>query len=183
MRQRVRILHRSAAGVRPLNSLPEPAAVPPIVPMVAEAASLVVPMVSAPAALSEACRLLAASAAVQVVEGLHLTVHRVPNVMLVAVPLPVGLIVSVMHRAATWRRRRCGPVVAWPSRPKARPDPNRSDVEILVDAGADLERTRGADTVEAVVAPVMPSIAVSRSPTVRLLPAPVPRVTPSTRRS
>ncbi len=48
-----------ALPARPLNSLPEAAAVPPIVPMVADAASLVVLMVSAPLALSEACRLLA----------------------------------------------------------------------------------------------------------------------------
>ncbi len=92
--------------------------------------------------------------------------------ILVALPLPVGLIVSVKPSSGDGVATVRALVVA--VKPKAaRPEPEmlRSWLTPVLIWSAP------ADTVEAVVAPVMPSIAVSRSPTVRLLPAPVPRVT------
>ncbi|MGY3451238.1 hypothetical protein ACVILH_003580 [Bradyrhizobium sp. USDA 4353] len=85
-----------AAAVRPLKAWLEPAAVPLIAPIVAEAASLVVEIEILPVEESiEAWRLLAASAVFKSFSELTCPVPS-PNVMLVAVPPPVAPIVSVL---------------------------------------------------------------------------------------
>src|SRR3954454_11665225 len=66
-----------APPVRPLKALPEAAEVPPMVPIVDDAASLVVVIVIAPADEIDACRLLAASAVLRSFNDL--TVPLVPS--------------------------------------------------------------------------------------------------------
>ena len=84
-----------AAALRPWNAAPEVEAVPPIVPIVDEAASLDVTMLIAPVEeLIVACRLLAASAVLSWLSD-ETCPEAVPKVMLVAVPPPVAPIVSV----------------------------------------------------------------------------------------
>ena len=77
-----------------MKASPEAADVPPIVPIVAEAASFDVVMVIAPAVEIVACRLFAARAAFNSSRVLT-SLAAVPKVMLVAVPPPVAPIVSV----------------------------------------------------------------------------------------
>ena len=79
-----------AAAVAPLNTV----AVPPIVPIVEEAASLVVTMLILPVESMLACRLFAASAVLSSL-SVEICPAPVPKVMLVAVPPPVAPIVSV----------------------------------------------------------------------------------------
>ena len=131
-------------------------AVPPIVPIVDEAASFEVTMLIWPVVLMLACRLFAASAVLSSL-SVETCPAPVPKVMLVAVLLPVvAVIVSVSPLSAGGSDvRRSG---AQAERGKACPQPAADDQS--------LRRTRAEDelagplTVEAVAAPVMPSIAV-----------------------
>src|ERR1700730_9080553 len=163
-----------ATPARPLKALPAPAAVPPIVPMVAEAASLVVVMLMTPAESIVASILLEASLAFKSLRLLTVPLVPSPKVMLVAVPPPVAPIVSVRPPSAVVVVRAVVPAV----RPSAVnevsvPEMTRSDaVPVLI---VSLPPT--TDEAVGPVAPVMLSIAVSRSLIARVLPAPVPIVT------
>src|SRR4030081_1169063 len=84
-----------AEPTRPLKALPAPAAVPPIVPMVAEARSVVVEILITPAPSMVACKLLVASLAFRSLRLLTVPPLPSPKGMLVAVPPPVAPIVSV----------------------------------------------------------------------------------------
>ena len=77
-----------------MNAAPVAAAVPPTVPIVADAASLVVVIVSLPEVSSVASRLFADSLAFRSLSDFTWPVVE-PKVMLVAVPPPVAPIVSV----------------------------------------------------------------------------------------
>src|SRR5688572_6071661 len=96
---RVACATASATGADParlLKAWPTPAAVPPIVPIVDEAASLVVVIVIRLVELSNvANRLLAASWVLRSFRLLTVPPVPSPKVMLVAVPLPVAPIVRV----------------------------------------------------------------------------------------
>ena len=135
---------------------------PPIVPIVDEAASFVVTMLILPVVSMLACRLFAASA---VLSSLRVETcpAPVPKVMLVAVPPPVAPIVSVSPLSAGGVscvvpavRPRAVSVPALP--------PITSGVVVPV-----LRVSLVAPSVEATVAPVMVSTAASRSPTVALV--------------
>ncbi len=143
-------------------------AVPPTVPIVDEAALFEVTMLIWPVVLMEACRSFAASAVLSSF-SVEICPAPVPKVMLVAVvPLVVvGVIVSVWP----WSDGgvRLVVVAATAVRPSfvsvaARPPITRGCVVPVL-------RTRSVPplTVEGVVAPVMLSIAVSKSPTVAVL--------------
>src|SRR5258708_38761336 len=97
-----------AAAVRPLKGLLAPAAVPPMVPIVDDAASLVVVMVMPPVESSVACRLLAASLVFRSLRLLTVPPVPLPKVMLVAVPLPVAPIVRVRPLRACVPPARAG---------------------------------------------------------------------------
>ena len=129
-------------------------------------------MVIAPVVSMPACRLLAANA---VLSWLRVETWPapVPKVMLVAVPLPVAAIVSVLPVIA-------GGVTfvvpaARPSAASALPVPPAMTRSCAVP----VLRMSWPEplTVEAVVAPVIPSIALRTVCTVAVLPAPVPIVT------
>ena len=146
---------------------------PPIAPIVEDAASFEVAMLIAPVeALIVACRLLAASAALSPfsVETWPLPV---PKVIEVAVPPPVAPMVSVSpcSRGGLTIGGACGQAEG-----AERAGAAGGDHQVLGGAGGDHELA-GALTVEAVPAPVMPSIAVRTLPTVRVEPAPTPIVT------
>src|SRR5580698_3471542 len=88
-----------AAAVKPLNAWLLAAAVPPIVPIVEDAALFDVMMLIWPVVLMLACRLLAASAVLSSL-SVEISPLPVPKVMLVAVPPPVAPIVSVSPLSA-----------------------------------------------------------------------------------
>src|SRR6478735_10176995 len=74
----------------PVKALPEAAEVPPTVPICEDAASLVVVIVITPADETDACRLLAASAALRSFNDLTVPLVPSPKVIEVAVPFPVA---------------------------------------------------------------------------------------------
>src|ERR1041385_356501 len=147
-----------ADPVLPLKALPEPAAVPPIVPIVEEAASFVVVMVIVPVESTVANRLLPASAVLRSFSDLTVPLVPLPNVRLVAVPLPVAPIVSVRPPRAAGPPPRA---VVRAERPGlARPEP-------LTTRSCAVPVCRVIAPPEIVeVAPVMALTALITSPTV-----------------
>ena len=144
---------------------------PVIAPIVDEAALLVVVMLIWPVVLMLACRLFAASAVLSWL-SVEIWPAPVPKVMLVAVPLPVAAIVSVWPLSAGGVTSVV-PAVR-PSAASALPVPPAMTRFCVVPV---LRMSWPAVTVEAVVAPVMPSIAVRTVCTVAVLPVPMPIVT------
>src|SRR3984885_8792370 len=157
-----------AVAVRPLNTV----AVPPIVPIVDDAALFEVTMLIWPVVLMLACKLFAASAVLSAL-SVEICPGPVPKVMLVAVPPPVAPIVSVSPLNGGGVR-----LVVVAERPK---DPSALVPPAAMTRFCDVPVFRTSWpvplTVEAVVAPVMPSIAESTVCTVSVLPAPTPIVT------
>ena len=115
---------------------------PPMAPIVDEAASLVVVIVIAPVESIVACRLLAASLPFKSLRLLTVPPVPSPKVMLVAVPLPVAPIVSVRPSSGFAAVRAVVPAVEADSDSDVPvPEITRSDVVPVLH----LDRAAGRD--------------------------------------
>ena len=171
-RLRVRIGDRSSRGQA--GESRRCRAVPPIVPIVDEAASLVVVMVIAPVVSMLACRLFAANA---VLSSLSVETWPlpVPKVMLVAVPPPVAPIVQRLAGERGGSDVRSFPRLR-PSAASALPVPPRDD-QVLCRTRAEHELAGTVDRRGRGGAGDRRRSRLRTVCTVAVLPAPVPIVT------